>query len=636
MQNHENERELIMKASKGDLRAFKQIFEIYNPKLTAICRNEGLTEEQCAAVSKKTFEAAARKLSEISTPEEFIRELKSICAKNILEVKPKKTVSPKTVAAPQKEARTDEKPQEKKAVPSSADSKAGDRQASDVTAGDRKTADGTAKGSQTAGSRVSDKQAKEKRRTEHKEKKALEKKTIKWIVIAVAALMVIGSLILLLPGRSKRATYEVPYNDSLKDVYKSYISLLQNDRPMILNVNSMKDSRQYLPTVAVYDINRDNVPELIYVSNSLDYVRHLSIYTVKGGITQELFSDYCYDLCGMFVSGNDVYILMERNFSAVETSFMKLVSAEDGTIRLERVLYSVGTSAVLADGSSETLYAYYQGDQEIGRDAFIKAYKKICSGMTLALMDINSPESSFMDEKGGYREKFPELQNAAMDCDSAIEKLMVLTGQGSTILSPSELLANLPQHFVYTDGSGTWATELEVYSDGSFNGTYHSYSQNGDRTIQQCLFRGVFSDITSIDGYSYRATLKHLEILETTEHYDVNGYYVVPGDPAGITGGAEYIIHRPGTFKGRISSQAFNWASWKFNPRSSLVLPCWAIVSSNTGEAFFDDETVLYTPAAEGSAPPPPDQTEETEDEYDEEDYEESYEDDDYESVDDE
>ena len=84
--------------------------------------------------------------------------------------------------------------------------------------------------------------------------------------------------------------------------------------------------------------------------------------------------------------------------------------------------------------------------------------------------------------------------------------------------------------------------------------------------------------------------------------------------------GTEYIIYRPGAFRGRISSQAFNWASWKFDPLSAQVLPCWAIVSSNTGEAFFDDENVMYTPAAEGRAP-----SQESYDETEDEGYEEEY-----------
>lgn len=111
--------------------------------------------------------------------------------------------------------------------------------------------------------------------------------------------------------------------------------------------------------------------------------------------------------------------------------------------------------------------------------------------------------------------------------------------------------------------------------------------------------------------------MKHVEIIETSEHYDVNGYHVVPADPSGIISGSEYIICRPGAFCGRISSQALKWAEWKLVSRTDLVLPCWAIVSSGTGEAFCEDEKVRYTPAEEGQAP-----SEETPEEEYEEDYE--------------
>ncbi|MBO4360294.1 MAG: hypothetical protein J5822_05395 [Eubacteriaceae bacterium] len=605
MEKHEDERELIMKAARGDRKAFEKVFEIYNPKLIAICRNEGLTEEQCALVSKKTFEEAARKLSGISSPQDFIKELKAICAKRILELKPEKKKAVSKTPETEENAGVPDENDGKNDAPLSREEK------------DRRKRDRTEK------------------REAHKEKKKLEKKTIRWICIGVAVLLIVAMILLLLPGRQKRSKYEVPYKDSLKEVYQSYLTVLRTDRPMILNVSSATDSRQFLPTVCIYDINKDNVPELIYISNSQDYVRLLTICTVKGGITQELYSDYCYDLCGMFVSGSDVFLLSERHSSAIETSFLKLVSSEDGTVRLERVLYCVGTAATLSDGTSEYLYKYYSGENEVTKDAYQKAYKKICSGMTLVLMDMNSPSGALMDMQGGYLEKVASLSSAAMNCDDAIEKLMVLTGEGSGLMSPSQLLANLPSHFVLTDEGSTWATELDMFPDGSFNGTYHSYSQDGTRTIQQCLFRGVFSDITSIDGYSFRATLKHLEILETTAHYDVNGYYVVPADPVGIVGGAEYIIYRPGAFTGKISSQALNNASWKFNPRSSLVLPCWAIVSSYTTDIFFDSDTVIYTPAAEGAAPVPQTPSEDTDeetyedsDEYDDEDYEEDYEED--------
>ena len=71
---------------------------------------------------------------------------------------------------------------------------------------------------------------------------------------------------------------------------------------------------------------------------------------------------YCFDLCGIFVSGSDVYLLTERNASALEASFLKLVPAEDGTFSTERVLYSVGTSVTLADGSSGYAVRIYLKD----------------------------------------------------------------------------------------------------------------------------------------------------------------------------------------------------------------------------------------------------------------------------------
>ena len=436
--------------------------------------------------------------------------------------------------------------------------------------------------------------------------------------------LVIGLCILLMPGRTKRASYDVPWDESLSVAYSGYLGVLAESRPMILNVSSLSDPGKYLPSVCIYDLTGDDVPELIYVSSTFDYVRQLCIYTSEEGLPREVYRDYCFDLCGIFVSGSDVYLLTERNTSALEASFLKLVPAEDGTIGTERVLYSVGTSVTLTDGSSGFPYAYYFGDQEVGKDIFLKEYKKLCSGMTLALMELASPVSSLLDIPGGYPEKMSSLQNAAMDCDGAMEKLSVLTGKGSTFLSVNALLSGLPRHFVFTDGSGTWATELDMYPDGSFTRTYHLYSSDGERTIRQCLFRGVFSDITPIDPYSYRTTMKHVEIIETDEHYDVNGYLVVPSDPSGIISGAEYIIYRPGAFCGRISSQALNWAEWKLGPRTDLVLPCWAIVSSGTGEAFFEDEKVRYTPAAEGQ-PPSEDTTEEYEEDYEGSDEGEDY-----------
>ncbi|MBR2781573.1 MAG: hypothetical protein IKD81_09220 [Eubacteriaceae bacterium] len=582
MQNKSDERELIMKAAKGDLKAFEKIFEIYNPRLTDICLKEGLSDAQSAAVVKKTFEDLARKLSGIRSPGDFLSEMKSLCAKHILETKP--SVKPAPVQT----------------VP--------------VTAVIREAA---APAAEAAGRR--------EMKTEQGRKKGSGGKGIKWTVAVIAVFLLIGMCLLLLPGRTRRTTYEVPWDESLSDVYTGYLTVLAESRPMILNVKSLTDTKKYLPTVCIYDLTGDDVPELICVSNTFDYVRKLCIYTVKDGLPQELYSEYCYDLCGIFVSGSDVYFLTERNISAVEASFLKLVPMQDGSIGTERVLYSVGTSAILADGRSESLYAYYSGDQEVGKDIFLKEYKKLCSGMTLTLMELASPVSSFLDIPGGYPEKISTLQNAAMDCDSAMEKLSVLTGKGSTFLSVDALLSGLPRHFVFADESGTWATELDMYPDGSFSGTYHLYSSNGDKTVWQCLFRGVFSDISPIDPYSYKTTMKHVEIIETSEHYDVNGYRVVPSDPSGIINGSEYIIYRPGAFCGRISAQALNWAQWKSISSSNLVLPCWAIVSSGTGEAFFEDETVRYTPAAEGQAP----SEEAAEEEY-EEDYEGSDETEDY------
>ena len=124
----------------------------------------------------------------------------------------------------------------------------------------------------------------------------------------------------------------------------------------------------------------------------------------------------------------------------------------------------------------------------------------------------------------------------------------------------------IPSSYTFSSGAGAWSTELTVYSDGSFAGTFHDWDATNDidgdpnhSVRYECSFTGRFGNVQKIDGYSYSMTLQSLNYTPFDSYLDGDGMWHVSSDPYGLTGGQSFTVYLPGI---SISALPEGFQSW--------------------------------------------------------------------------
>ena len=151
------------------------------------------------------------------------------------------------------------------------------------------------------------------------------------------------------------------------------------------------------------------------------------------------------------------------------------------------------------------------------------------------------------------------------------------------------------QLFYYSSGAGGWATELKVFSDGSFQGHYYD-SDMGDTGVDypngtqyDCQFRGKFSTPEQVSNYSYAMQVVKIEQVQPTGKEEIiDGVKYVYSDPVGVTDGAKMYIYLPGSRVSSLPEGYVSWADMALNGADKL--PFYGIYNEKD-EAGFVGET---------------------------------------------
>ena len=156
---------------------------------------------------------------------------------------------------------------------------------------------------------------------------------------------------------TEQSTTEEPTEDITKVSYREYLSHIQSQSKWFTeryyySVNGNKP-------IAIYDLDGNGVPELIYVHPAEDQSHgevHLSIYTFADGKIKKLYEDYLFSLagsepaCSVFIGAdsnlysmasngyNSAVIMYDCNGSAISTEYLA-ESKGRGTADPDSVIY---------------------------------------------------------------------------------------------------------------------------------------------------------------------------------------------------------------------------------------------------------------------------------------------------------
>lgn len=147
------------------------------------------------------------------------------------------------------------------------------------------------------------------------------------------------------------------------------------------------------------------------------------------------------------------------------------------------------------------------------------------------------------------------------------------------------------QLFYYSSGAGGWATELKVFSDGSFQGHYYD-SDMGDTgadypngTQYDCQFRGKFSTPEQVSNYSYAMQVEKIEQEQPTGKEEIiDGIKYVYTEPSGVSEGAKMYIYLPGSKISSLPEGFVSWANMALNGADTL--PFYGIYNEKDDAGF--------------------------------------------------
>ncbi len=181
---------------------------------------------------------------------------------------------------------------------------------------------------------------------------------------------------------------------------------------------------------------------------------------------------------------------------------------------------------------------------------------------------------------GGFR--FQELEQWEPVYDS--------NADAAEVSEEFNLFAQLPSDFMFTSGAGAWSTDLTIYDDGTFVGSYHDADMGDDGegypngTYYLCNFSGKFSTPVQIDEYSYSMKLEYLNMEETpgTETYE-EGMRIIYSDPYGLENADTFIVYLPGT---PVSYLPEEFVSWIYGLWEEDTMPFYGIYNVAQQQGF--------------------------------------------------
>lgn len=156
-----------------------------------------------------------------------------------------------------------------------------------------------------------------------------------------------------------------------------------------------------------------------------------------------------------------------------------------------------------------------------------------------------------------------------------------------------DIFGLLPSEFVFSSGSGGWATEITLNDDGTFSGQYHDSemgdtgNQYPDGTVYISNFNGKFTTPKKVNEYTYSMRLDYLSSEGTIgdEYYENNQRYII-SEPYGFDDADEFMIYLPGIAMSDLPEGFISWLYAFINVQTTEILPCYGIYNVGGEEGF--------------------------------------------------
>lgn len=138
----------------------------------------------------------------------------------------------------------------------------------------------------------------------------------------------------------------------------------------------------------------------------------------------------------------------------------------------------------------------------------------------------------------------------------------------------SEVLADLPDSFVFSSGVGAWQTDISINPDGTFEGIF-SDSDMGDigegypnGTVYMCEFNGKFTSPKKVSEYVYSMEIEDIKFKRTpNENEIIDGIKYIYSTARGLEGAGEMLLYLPGCPKSEMAEGFVRWASMLYGLR---------------------------------------------------------------------
>lgn len=190
------------------------------------------------------------------------------------------------------------------------------------------------------------------------------------------------------------------------------------------------------------------------------------------------------------------------------------------------------------------------------------------------------------------------MVNAKLAVEAALKKA------GKPIketMDPTELFAQLPEHFVFSSGVGAWATNVYIQDDGTFIGEYRDDNQGDvgegypDGSVVICRFSGKFTNVKKVDEYTYSMELEYINTEEPDGkiYYKDNKKYIC-SYPYGFDNAEEFMVYLPGIPLSRLSE---DFISWIYSLWGKEIMPSgtYGIYNVKGQYGFFGSNNPIYS-----------------------------------------
>lgn len=147
--------------------------------------------------------------------------------------------------------------------------------------------------------------------------------------------------------------------------------------------------------------------------------------------------------------------------------------------------------------------------------------------------------------------------------------------------------------FYFSSGAGGWATYMTIDEDGSFSGNYHDsdMGDNGEQypngTLYYCDFEGEFGELTRVDAYTYRTTLKRIDFANTpeTEEYK-DGIRYVYATAYGLDDAEDLYFYLPGKPVSELPEEFAGWVRMAEDTAEDGKITIYGLYNENAACGF--------------------------------------------------